>query len=639
MQANSTILIERRIFRSFPHSWRGLIFLLICCFLQTRVNAQPTKEWDKTFGGSDYEQMGDIRQTSDGGYIFGGITRSPLSGDMATGVVGSQNIRIVKLTSDGTKQWEKMLGSGLEDFGGVVEEPDGSYIVGGNSAANAGGDKTANSKGGQDLWIVKLSADGVKLWDRTIGGPADDVLESFEMTSDGGMILASTTQSGVGADKTTPTYGSMDIWVVKLDANGLVQWDITLGGSDYETAVSVQKALNGGYVVAGWTWSGVSGNKTSSSRGEEDYWAIKLTAGGSIQWDRTVGGALSEYLYSMCQTSDGGFLLGGSSMSLPGGDRTGPALGNGEFWIVKMSSGGTIQWEKTFGGTGADGCASVFQMPDGGYILGGYSWSDIGPRKTQSSKGGNDFWIIRLRADGTRLWDRIFGGTLADLMVCLRPTSDDGFIAGGRSLSPAGQDKSQNAFGDDDFWVVKLSSEGPLPVTLSHFDVRKEEKTAQLNWATTSELRSDRFEIEHSLDGKHWKMVGTVRASVASSDVVHYGFKHQDPVMGTNNLYRLKMVDNDETYAYSQIQNVSFDEVSANFVYPNPVVGRLKVDHAILIRAQSARLLSASSQLILEIPKLKADGIDTGHLTDGIYILEITAQDGSVSNHKVIIKN
>src|SRR6185436_8254240 len=140
----------------------------------------------------------------------------------------------------------------------------------------------------------------------------------------------------------------------------------------------------------------IGGDKTQSTRGKLDYWIVKTDAAGNKKWDKRFGGTDNDYLYSVQQTTDGGYILGGYSWSDAGGDKGFSRYGYADYWIIKTDSGGNMLWSIPLGGTGNDELYSVKQTADGGYIAGGYSFSDVGYSKSQPCWGSNDYWVVKL---------------------------------------------------------------------------------------------------------------------------------------------------------------------------------------------------------------------------------------------------
>ncbi|MDQ3292520.1 MAG: zinc-dependent metalloprotease, partial [Bacteroidota bacterium] len=187
-------------------------------------------------------------------------------------------------------------------------------------------------------------------------------------------------------------------------------WDGAFGGSEAESFSEVIKTADGGYLVAGYSASGESGNKSQASRGGNDYWVVKTDANGKKVWDQRYGGTGHDYLNRVIQTHDGGFLLAGSSLSGIGGDKSQSSRGDRDYWIVKISSTGAKQWDKRFGGSGYDELRKVTQLSSGEYMLAGTSDSPAGGDKSQGSQGSRDYWLIKLNSSGNKLWDKRYGG-------------------------------------------------------------------------------------------------------------------------------------------------------------------------------------------------------------------------------------
>lgn len=447
-----------------------LLLSLLLCFSCAVLYAQMPllKQWDKTFGGTSTEIFTSLQKTTDGGYILGGHSKSNIGGDKTQDNKGARNYWVIKLDGRGIKQWDKTFGGIAEDYlTSVKQTSDGGYILGGYSYSPISGDKTeTNREGSYDYWIVKLDAGGNKQWDKTFGGSRSDQLHSLQQTQDGGYILGGHSQSNAGYEKTENNKGYDDYWIVKLDANGNKQWDKTIGGSSDDKLASLHQTLDGGYVLGGWSTSPVSGDKTQASRGYADYWIVKLNANGNKQWDKTLGGSSDDILLSLQQTEDGGYILGGTSDSPFGGDKTESGRGIYDYWLVKLDEDGTKQWDKTLGGSGVEYFGSVQQTPDGGYVLGGSSASPISGEKTESGRGSWDYWLVKLNASGNKQWDKTIGGNNTDYLISVEQTLDGGLILGGWSYSPKSGDKSEdNKVGTDywttvDFWIVKLGKQG-----------------------------------------------------------------------------------------------------------------------------------------------------------------------------------
>ncbi|ESU25034.1 hypothetical protein FEDK69T_02230 [Flavobacterium enshiense DK69] len=281
-----------------------------------KLNSSGTVVWQKTFGGTGWESVLSIQQTSDGGYVFAGYSGSA-NGDV-TSVYGGTNFWVVKLNPSGTIQWQKTFGGNGQDYARSIQQTaDSGYIVAGESNSTDG-DITTNG-GGYNGWIVKLSATGIIQWQRTLGGDNADSIYCVRQTSDGGYILVENSYD--------------NIYIHKLNANGIPQWYEIAGGSGADTPYDMQQTVDGGYIVAGVT-SSTDGDVTGN-HGGYDYWVIKFDATGGILWQKTLGGSGDDRAFAIQKTSDGGYIIAGMSNSTNGDILDNK--GDYDYWIVKLS--------------------------------------------------------------------------------------------------------------------------------------------------------------------------------------------------------------------------------------------------------------------------------------------------------------
>ncbi|MCX6276457.1 MAG: PKD domain-containing protein [Bacteroidetes bacterium] len=370
--------------------------------------------------------------------------------------------RISYSQSPWSKLWDARFGGRQIDFlNDFLQTADGGFILAGYSLSGLNGDKSQPSRGGNDFWIVKTDGNGIKQWDKRFGGSLNDYLNSIQQTHDGGYILGGTSSSGNNGDKSEPGRGLGDYWMVKLDASGIKLWDKRFGGSNAEFLTRVIQTSDDGYLLTGVSRSDSSGDKTQATKGNYDYWIVRTDSLGNKIWDADIGGIDDEQLKFAGMTSDNGFILGGSSISGIGGDKSQPTQGDYDYWIVKTDSLGTIQWDKDFGGSDIDMLQSMDVTAKSAYILGGMSQSGISGDKTKPLFGAQDYWIIKTDSAGNFLWDQDFGNTgIDDDIGSTFQTRDGGFVICGESQSPAGGDKSENNLGISQAWIVKTDSSG-----------------------------------------------------------------------------------------------------------------------------------------------------------------------------------
>ncbi|MFE3867109.1 T9SS type A sorting domain-containing protein [Flavobacterium sp. LS2P90] len=355
-----------------------------------KLNVKGTIQWQKTMGGSAEDYAFSIQQTADGGYIIAGMTNS-IDGDV-TGNHGSYDCWIVKLNPTGTIQWQKTLGGSFEDVALSIQQTrDGGYVIAGYSDSTDG--DVSGNHGDYDYWIVKLNEIGKIQWQKTLGGTAGDYAFSIQQTTDGGYILAGETASS--DEDVSHNNGSYDFWVVKMNATGIIQWQKTFGGSNIDEAQSIQQTADGGYIVSGNTNS--ADGDVNDYHGSFDYWIVKLNATGAIQWQKALGGIRDDKATSIQQTLDGGYIVAGWTYSTDGdvirNNGNYDYVGN-DYWIVKLTESGTIQWQKALGGFNDDVATSIRQTKDGGYVVAGWTYStDTSVDENQRSY---DYWIVKL---------------------------------------------------------------------------------------------------------------------------------------------------------------------------------------------------------------------------------------------------
>ncbi|MBL0071316.1 MAG: T9SS C-terminal target domain-containing protein [Bacteroidetes bacterium] len=421
---------------------RKALLILTLLPLTFRINAQEI-EWQNTIGGSLTDFLYNVKACVDGGYICGGSSESNISGDKSQNAIGEADYWIVKLDSSGNIQWQKTIGgNGIDNISTILQTGDGGFVCGGWSDSNISGDKTENSQGGSDYWIVKLDMNGIIQWQNTIGGKGLDFLNSLEQTSDGGYICGGSSNSGISGDKSENTNGLDDYWIVKIDSLGNIQWENTVGGLMVDRLNAIQQTFDGGYICGGTSESDISGDKLENSRGIDDFWVIKLDMNGSLQWQKTIGGNDYDLLHSLRQTVDGGYICGGESISNSSGEKSENSQGGYDYWVVKLDTAGNIQWQNTIGGDGFDGLQSIKSTNGGGFICGGMSSSNISGDKFENSIGGLDYWVVKLDNAGQLEWQNTIGGLDNDWLNLVESTSTSEYICGGWSESNISGDKT-----------------------------------------------------------------------------------------------------------------------------------------------------------------------------------------------------
>lgn len=361
---------------------------ILFVFFTATQKTNRTPESGRTFGGAEDDHAYSAIQTDDGGLALAGSTES-------FGVGGS-DFWLIKVDANRNTEWSKTYGGTGEELArSVVQTTDDGYaLVGHTSSFGAGG---------LDFWLVKIDTAGEMQWNKTFGGTSDDYAYSIVQTNDGGYALAGFTAS-FGA-------GNRDLWLVKVDADGNPQWNKTYGGADYDGAYSLIQTSDGGYALAGITFS--------FGAGSDDFYLVKTDANGNIQWNKTYGGTNADYVYSVTQTSENGYAIAGSTMSF--------GAGSYDFWLVKTDSDGQALWNRTYGGANVDSARSLILTIDNGYAL-------VGNTKSQGA-GGIDFWLVKTDANGNAQWNKTYGGTDDDCALSVIQSGDGEFIMTGFTAS------------------------------------------------------------------------------------------------------------------------------------------------------------------------------------------------------------
>lgn len=356
--------------------------------------------------------------------------------------------------------WDKTHGGNKGDRAAAIKTTsDGGFVLAGYTNFLGGL--------GSDLWLVKTDGTGNLVWDKTYGGNNNDEAYDVAVLPDGGFVVAGTTKS--------KGPGSHAAWLLRMNASGDLLWDKTYGGISWDNGRAVVPLADGGFAMAGHTWS--------EGAGGSDFWLLRVDNSGNLLWEQIYGGADYELLYALVGLPDGGYALAGRTDS--------KGAGGNDFWLVRTNQNGDLLWDRTFGGPASDAAHDVQVLPDGGFVLAGHrsgiGWfvvTDIDGNlawdKTYGQLGGDgfhaieltvdgglvlageaqsggvmkdDFWLVRTDPEGNTLWEATFGGNdydIADAIAVL----PDGFAMAGYTASKGA--------GGDDFWLVRVGQEcGP----------------------------------------------------------------------------------------------------------------------------------------------------------------------------------
>jgi predicted secreted protein len=392
-------------------SWKILWVLVIVGSLSLAfsspdllVSAEPSTKWTKTFDSGGDDEAYSVK-VGDNGYILAGRTNLD--------TFGRYDAWLIKTDSHGEVQWNRNYGGLFNDRAhSLVATVDGGYAFAGST--------NSYGAGNADVWLVRVDNNGDMLWNKTYGGSLDDHSWSLVVTGDGGFALL--------CDTTSYGSGGSDVWLIKVDSSGDIEWNQTYGGNDFESVSTIIRTNDGGYAFAAST--------TSFGAGSSDFWLVKLDSYGNVEWNQTYGGSGVEFANSLVETVDGGYALAGSTSAL--------VAGNADVWFVKVDSFGNMEWNKTYGGPIADYCDSIVTSCNGDYTLACVSQPPV--RTLTPPFGDGVFWLFTIDCLGGLELNQTYGVSAHHSHTSLL-VADGSYIFGGSTRDNAGY---------RDFWLVKI---------------------------------------------------------------------------------------------------------------------------------------------------------------------------------------
>jgi hypothetical protein len=372
--------------------------------------------WNKVFGGSRHDDTRAVIALSDGNYILLGATSSEGA--------GSYDLLVIKIDDVGQELWRKTYGGLKSDLGKDAQETsDGGLILIGTTYSSVSGD---------DVWLIKTDVLGRQEWSATFGDIGDDYGWAVTETADQGFILTGDTYSSGS--------GSNDIFVVKTDSTGNLDWSETIGDTGRDSGLDIIQTHSGEYLVVGET--------QLSKDPEIDIRAVKLGSDGQVIWSKTFGGSGNDSGRSACEASDDGYIITGLMTDV--------VRGNEDIYLLKISDQGEKEWARTFGLDKNDLGTHVEQTVDYGYIITGYyNYS------TKNSVPLGDLFILKTDINGQQEWLRLYGNATTndryDMGYSVTQSLDGGFLV-------AGETKTYATVPDYyDIWAIKTDAQGQAP--------------------------------------------------------------------------------------------------------------------------------------------------------------------------------
>ncbi|QBA23772.1 T9SS type A sorting domain-containing protein [Chryseobacterium indologenes] len=509
--------------------------------------------------------------------------------------------------------WQKDIQSSTQDFlSQITTTLDQQYLITGSSIQSnkqqASGSKQNN---GYDFHLVKLNQQGQEVWEKYFSGPNHDYLSATVTTQDGGFLLAGTSYSGKGLDKKEDSKGGSDIWVIRINEFGDELWQKTLGSSSDEEARAVIQTTDLGFFVAGNVQNAAKGY------GSKDVLITKLDKDGKELSQLILGGKGLDEVEKMIPTRDGGALLGmysrssevkaGSGVKIDSYSKASSNFGEGDYWIVKLDKNGKVEWEKNFGGKGDDHIRTL-ALTSNGFIIGGESRSERSGNKTVGLEEGTDLWMIALNERGDEQWQKSYNFKNRDILMGMSVlhSADDksskGILLGGYT-----QAEGRIQTDDETFWMLYLDQNGneQWRKHVKGESRKKEERLSDLKLNRDGSIILAGTSAEE-LGKENWK-------------IVKLGDKQVDQLIEK---YDIKIYPNPVSdYAYVEI---GFDPSTGSRQ------GFKEAD--ILLYDMSGRQLQNIKT------KNKVTKINTQALVQGAYLVTVKTDNNKTANAKLIKK-
>ncbi|WP_426479059.1 T9SS type A sorting domain-containing protein [Chryseobacterium sp. CBSDS_008] len=527
--------------------------------------------------------------------------------------LGALTLGAVLGTSAQEVVWQKDIQSSTQDFlSQVTTTIDQQYLITGSSIQSASGKPGAGSKqnNGYDFHLVKLNQQGEEVWEKYFSGQNHDYLSATVTTQDGGFLLAGTSYSGKGLDKKEDSKGGSDLWLIRINEFGDELWQKTLGSSSDEEARAVIQTTDLGFFVVGNVQNAAKGY------GSKDVLITRLDKDGKELFQLILGGKGLDEVEKMIPTKDGGALLGmysrssevkagsgkleaGSSVKNDSYSKASSNFGEGDYWIVKLDKNGKVEWEKNFGGKGDDHIRTL-ALTSNGFIIGGESRSERSGNKTVGIEEGTDLWLISLNEKGDEQWQKSYNFKNRDILMGMSVihSADDksskGILLGGYT-----QAEGRIETDDETFWMLYLDPNGneQWRKHVKGESSKKEERLSDLKLNRDGSIILAGTSAEE-LGKENWK-------------IVKLGDKQVDQLIEK---YDIKIYPNPVSdYAYVEI---GFDFKDAD----------------ILLYDMSGRQLQSTKT------KNRVTKINTQALVQGAYLVTVKTDNNKTANAKLIKK-
>ncbi|WP_027386460.1 T9SS type A sorting domain-containing protein [Chryseobacterium gregarium] len=436
--------------------------LTVCALMGT--HAQEII-WQKEIRSSAQAFLSQVTTTIDQQYLITGSSIQP--GQKPAAGNGQQNngfdFHLIKMNPQGEEVWEKYFSGKNHDFlSATVNTQEGGFLLSGTSFSNKGLDKKEDSKGGSDLWLIRINEFGDELWQKTIGGASDEEARAVIQTTDFGFFVAGNVAFG-SAQATGKGYGSKDVLIIRLDKNGKELSQLLLGGKGLDEVEKMVPTKDGGALLGVYSRSSAGGSKKTENFGEGDYWIIKLNKDGKVEWEKNFGGKGDDHPRTLALTSSG-YLIGGESRSERSGNKTVGIEEGTDLWLISLDERGEEMWQKSYNFKNRDvlmGMSVVAKRQDArdknqearnksqepraksqdvstGILLGGYTQAE-----ERMETDDETFWMLYLDESGNEQWRKHVKGESSkreERLSDIKLNRDGSIILAGTSAEEPGKE-------------------------------------------------------------------------------------------------------------------------------------------------------------------------------------------------------
>ena len=490
--------------------------------------------------------------------------------------------------------WQKDIKSSAQDFlSQVITTIDQQYLITGSSIQSKMQAVDIKQNNGYDFHLVKLNQQGEEVWEKYFSGTNHDFLSATVNTQEGGFLVAGTSYSGKGLDKKNDSKGGSDIWLIRINEFGDELWQKTIGGTSDEEARAVIQTTDFGFFVAG------NAQNTAKGYGSKDILLLRLDKSGKEISQSILGGKGLDEVEKMIPTKDGGALLGIYSRSNIGGSKKTENYGEGDYWLIKLNKEGKIEWEKNYGGKGDDHLRTL-ALTSTGYLIGGESRSESLGNKTVGIEEGTDLWLVSINEKGDEIWQKSYNFKDRDFLMGMSVlhTSDDkyskGILLGGYTQAQARMETD-----DETFWMLYLDQNGNEQWR-KHVKGESRKKEERL------------FDIKLNRDGSII-LAGTSEEEFGKENwkIVKLGDKQIDQLVEKNDIK----------------------------IYPNPVSDYAYVEIGFEFKEADIMIYDMGGRQLQTLKiKNKVTKINTQPLVQGAYLVVVKTDTNQKANSKLIKK-